>query len=297
LAAVLIAAAQVGLARGPYAPDNPLATGLDEEQKIALESIALQPEMIHPSILEVSRNGDLLVQLPALWADFELRVAPLLEPYDEDERKALQHLMRQPGLVDQLAARVGGDESDLDVLLAPYPEALRDVAHAALRDHPQLLVGLQSQVEAAVDAFELLIAGRPPGTRDAFREVVGEPALTSLLIEHFDVSQQLGGAATVDTQGTLAQLVALRREVVQARREAEAARERRRRALEQAQKLAAERAEQRRVEQATRRLYWGQYPYWGSSSCWYGDPLYDPYWSVGHGRCWYPWYRYGRYRW
>jgi hypothetical protein len=258
--------------------------------------MALQPEYLHPSLLEVSRNGDLLVQLPALWADFELSVAPLLAPYDDDDRAALQHLMRQPGLIDLLADRVGSDAADLGTALDPYPEALREVAAVMLSEHPQLLLGLQDRTQHAVEAFEALIADRPPNTRDAFREVIGEPVLTSLLIEHAYVSQMLGGSAVVDGPGTLEQLASLRRQAVEGKREAEAAAERRRIALEQAQKLAAQREAQRKAERRARHLYWGRYPYW-RSSCWHGDPFFDPYWSVGHGRCWYPWYRYGHRRW
>ncbi|MBW2698190.1 MAG: hypothetical protein JRE70_17035 [Deltaproteobacteria bacterium] len=293
-ALVLLALLSFGAtsSQGPFVSEHPLEKGLTREQRIALESIALQAEILHPSVLEVSRNADLLLRLPALWADFELSVAPLFAPYDDDERAALQHLMRQPGLVELLADRVTSGEGDLEAALEPYPEALRDVARAALSNHPELLLGLRAQTQGAVLAFEALIATRPPDTRDAFREVVGEPVLTSLLIEHPDVSLMLGGAAVVDGPGTLEQLALLRRQVVEKKREAQAAAERRRRALEQAQQRIAEQEAERRTERRARRLYWGRYPYW-SSSCWYGDPFYDPYWSVGHRRCFYPWYRYG----
>ena len=295
--ALLLAFASGAFARQPLAPELSLAEGLTPAQAVALETIALQPTSLHPAIVEVAVNGQILVVLPTLWSDFEVAIQPLLATYDEDERRALQDLMHYPGLIGDLVYDAENDsDADLDARLAAYPEPIRGVARTVALHHQPMLRSLVAAVDAAVAGFERIIADAPPETQQAFREVVAEPQLVSLLVEHFGATEQLGGAARVDRSGTLAQLAEMHTLVSTRKKEAEARAAMQRAAAEAAQKAAAEQEAQRAEERRRRRLYYGHYPYWGSSACWYGDPAFDPYWRWGSSRCWYPWRGYGR-RW
>ena len=295
--ALLLASAHTAWARQPLAPEHPLAQGLTAAQAVALETIALQPEPLHPAIVEVAVNDHLVILLPTVWSDFEVSVQPLLAMYDEDERRALQDLMRYPGLLRDLVYDAENEtDGDLDSRLAAYPERIRSVARTVATQHQPMLRSLVADVDAAVGGFERVIAGAPPETQQAFREVVAEPQLISLLVDHFGTTQQLGGAARVDRPGTLARLAELHALVLARQQEAEARAAMQRAAEEAARKAAAEREAQRAEQRRRRRLYYGRYPHWGSSACWYGDPAFDPYWHWGSSRCWYPWRGYGR-RW
>ncbi len=293
-------AAALGLAAAasapePLAPELPLEQGLSPAQAAALEEISVQPESLHPAIVEAAVNGQILVQLPNVWSDFEVAVQPILEQYDEDERRALQDLMRYPGLLEAL---VWDDESespeDLDARLEAYPEQIRDVARTVATEHQRMLRSLVKQVDKADAGFERVIAGAPANTQQAFREIVAQPPLASLLLEQFDATEQLGGAARLDRAGTLKQLAEMRTVVLQRRKAAEERAARQRAAQEALKKAEAERKAQRRAERRRSRLYSGRYPYWGSSACWYGDPAFNRSWRWGSSRCWYPWRGYAR---
>ena len=131
--------------------------------------------------------------------------------------------------------------------------------------------------------------------RGAQLMVAGPPVVLHATME--DVTkEQLGGAARIDRPGTLAQLAEMHALVLARKKEAESRAAMEHAAEVAARQAAAEREAQQREERRRRRLYYGRYPYWGSSACWYGDPAFDPYWRWGSSRCWYPWRGYGR-RW
>lgn len=274
-------------------PDHPLEKGLSAADRRVLEEMSQQPEGLQVALLEVAKRGDLLVRIPALWADFDVGIEPLLADYGEDERAALLHLVRHPGLLEALVGDVPHGEPELREIVQAWPPEIREFAVVAGRDHRDLLAAIAARTQTAVAAFETLIRTAAPETRSAFRSVVAQPALTELLVDHLAVSEYLGGASRLDPEGTRRQLADLGRAVSRARQEAEARAERQRAAEARA---AAERAEAERRRDAERRawrLYHGRYPYWGARGCWYDDPFYDPWWPRSHNRCWYPWYGYG----
>jgi hypothetical protein len=281
----------------PQVPDHPLMSSMSNEDKVAFETIASQPEALHSAILEVATHEHILVQLPALWNDFELAVGGTVQELDEEDRKALQHLVQHPGLLEALVEGGPHDQIVLRRRLEAYPNEIAEVALNAGLDHYGLVSTLHAEVAVAVHDFEALIGTSSPRTQAAFREVVGYPQLTSLLIEQLEATRQLGGAMRVDPEGTTASFAILGSDVRRARLQAEEEAEQRRIAEERARREAAAREAQRRAERRANRLYWGRYPYWGSSACWYGDPHFHHYRYMGHRRCWYPWHRYRRAWW
>jgi len=296
---VLVLAAAVSLgAERPLVPDSPLANGLSPQDHLALESIALEPVHWQADIFAVVLHGEVLVQLPAIWNDFEVAVQPAVASFSDGERAALQDLMRYPELIETLI-RVGpSDPETLQRELASYPESIREVATVAGSDFQPLMVVLADHLKVAHDAFESLLSGLPSQTREAYRRLAGDPALFATLIEHMSVSERLAGSYRVDPVAARSELAQLRRQVLESQEQRKLDEERER----ELERLRAERKEQRKRERRWRRyersLYYGSYPYWGSS-CWYGDPFYGHRWRR-YGwysrRCWYPWHRYRR-RW
>ena len=290
-----VATAVAGLAGlgagGPFAPDHPLTKGLPDRDQIALESLAAEPEDLHPAIVTVAMSEDKLVQLPALWTDFDVSVRPLLDGYAESDQAAIQDLLRHPGLVRDLVGARPDDAEGLRTVVARYPQAVRSIAIDAAQDHRELLVGLLERVDRAVKAFEALIASTPPETQQAFRTVVGHADVTSLLIDHIRATERLAGSGRVDRAATVAELAGLGAQVAERKRLA-AEEDARRRADEERRRR--EKEEQQRRGRLYRANAW--YPYWGASSCWYGDPYYRTRYRGVGARCWYPWSRY-RHRW
>jgi hypothetical protein len=282
---------------GPLLPDHPLTASMASADRIAFESIAAQPESLHPAILLVASHEHVLVQLPAVWRDFELELAPQIEGFDEDERRALQHLLTHPGLLDALVEGGPHDEAELLQRLEAFPEEVREVALVAGLEHYGAMNDLHGQIDRAVARFERLIRPEPAEVQAAYREVVGHPQLTSLLLDQIEATQQIGGAMRAEPKRTPERFASLGRDVRRARKQAEEEAERRRIAEERARREAAALEAQRRAERRARRLYWGRYPYWGSSACWDGDPFIHHYGYGGHRHCWYPWHRYRRVWW
>ncbi len=271
---------------------HPLDDGLDRGQREALERIALQPLALHPAIVEVASHEILLLRIPTLWSDFELAVEPLIHHYDIDERSTLQILLRHPGLVEAIVAGGPAGEPELRRRVAGYPPAIRERAVIAGREHYGLLRGLSEHTAAAGRAFEQVIAGSPPETQRAFREVIARPELVSLLIEEFDAAQQLAGAARVDRPGTVARLGSLQRDLQRQQRQAAE----RRQAAEAAEQREQQAREQRaRAHRERHRAHDRFDPDWGGA-CWYGAPSIDSDRRLSRRHCWYPWHRYGR-RW
>ena len=110
-------AAAAGAFERALVADHPLAKGLGERERLALEAIALQPGSLHAMLLSVAAHAELLVQLPATWNDLALadpsndRFEQLLAGLAPAQRGAFREFVGYPELATLLLENIRVSES------------------------------------------------------------------------------------------------------------------------------------------------------------------------------------------
>ena len=187
----LLLAALFGLVSPASA--NPLDS-IDEDDREALEAVALYPEDVREHALQVASEPALLIDLQKLQERSQDDFRDLLGPYSQDDQEQLFELSRYPDLVEAIAR--GGEKSraELERIAADYPE---DVRAAALRqgsEHHKVVSRMHALLADFDGRFGDLIEDLPPARQQAFRGMLRTPELLSLLTEHTAMTVLLGDA-------------------------------------------------------------------------------------------------------
>jgi hypothetical protein len=299
----LISTALPGAASALKAPPAQLRDLEDADRK-ALETIAGHPAPLRDAVLRASTHVDALVETQRIQeqssASFQERIGKL----DRKEQEQIWNVVREPGLLDELATEERPSREQLDEIAARHPEDLAPAIRAVGAEHHDLLVDISQIHEHANDRFEASIADLDDDTQQAFRDLVKEPELLSVLVRRVNLVVRLGDSYRKNPNDTRSYLAALSEDV--ARRNAAAEKEWKER-MEKDPKAAAE------LEQASRdyadengydyreltdpsvrtrvsvNVY--PYPYWFGYPYWYSDVYLYPYgW-------WYPYPPYFGYYW
>jgi hypothetical protein len=191
---------------------GPLQAVRDEDRG-ALEVLALYQEPLRTALLEVARRPQTLIALERLQGETRKGFRELIEPLPEEERDQLWELVRYPALVESLAGAEGKTPREIEELAREHPEEIRAAALAVSRDHPDLLREIQ-RLQAGFEAeFETLVRGLDEDGQAAFRAALAHPELLEILSAHMHLSVLLGGAWERDPQGLERALASLANEV------------------------------------------------------------------------------------
>src|SRR5262249_46507143 len=210
-----------GTARALKAP-APLSD-LEEADRKAIETIAAQPEHLRDSVLKASLHVDALVETQRIQeqssASFQERIGKL----DRKQQEQMWDLVREPGLLDELATEETPDRDQLDEIAARHPEKLSPAIHEFGAEHHEMLVEIAEIHHRASDRFDAAIADLDPEPQQAFRNLVDEPELLSVLVRRVNLVVRLGDSYRQDPKTTRSYLSALAEDV--ARRNADSEKE------------------------------------------------------------------------
>jgi hypothetical protein len=298
----LIACVVPGPARALKAP-APLSE-LEEADHKALETVAGHSETLRDAVLKASLHVDALVETQRIQeqssASFQDRIGKL----DKKQQEQIWELVREPQLLDELATEDTPSRAELDAIAERHPDSLSDAIHSFGAKHHDLLVDIADVHHRASDRFDAVISDFDEDTQQAFRKLVDEPELLSVLVRRVNLVVRLGDSYRKHPKDTRSYLAALADDV--AKRSAESEKEWKKR-IESDPKAAAE-LDQAARDYADERGYdydeltspevrnrvvvvVNPYPFWFGYPIWYSDVYYYPY---GY---WYPYPLYfGYYR-
>lgn len=271
-----------------------------EEDRSALETLALYQEPARTTLLEVARHPQTLIALERIQEGTRRDFNALIEPLAEEDRKQIWELVRYPALIGDLA--VGGEKTraEVEAIAQRYPEETRAAAVVIATEHRDLLLEIYALESAFQTEFDALVSGLPKAGEAAFRAILERPELLEILTAHMHLSVLLGEAYARDPERLDAALASVANDV--ATRTA-SAQEEWIRTLEEDPEARAELeaaaeayAEEEAIdyEEVTETRYETQvnvvvhpYPYW------FGFPTPFFGFHVGfYSYAWYPWYWY-----
>jgi len=289
----LIAMALPGTARALKAP-GPLSD-LEEADRKALETIAAQPEHLRDAALKASLHVDALVETQRIQeqssASFQERIGKL----DKNQQEQIWNIVREPGLLDELATEEKPSSSQLDEIAKRHPESLASAIRANGAKQHDLFVDVAQIHRRAAERFDAAISDLDADTQQAFRDLVDKPDLLSVLVKRVNLVVKLGDSYRKNPKDTRSYLTAFAKDVE--KRDAAAAKEWKEK-IESDPKASAE------LDQAAREysdengydyeeltspqartrvtVVVNPYPYWFGYPYWYADYYVYPY---GY---WYP---------
>jgi hypothetical protein len=280
-----------------FAPQGALAT-LGDEDRDALETIAAYPEEARDAVLEAALHPETLVEMELIQARSSEAFRRLLAARlgeGRDAQRGVWDLVRQPGLIGDLAEGGRKSPSQLRAIAQRYPEELEPTILEFGGERHELLVEIQELGLEADREFAELIAPTPLRAQAAFRELVDRPELVSILARHVRLTVLLGDAYRADRPSARQSLDRLSEEV--ARRNRRAGEEWTRslsndsEAMAELEEAAAVYAEEEgyEVEELTDpevtvhvSLHVDPYPYW------YGYPHWYAHLGIYRYGYWYP---------
>jgi hypothetical protein len=268
----------------------PKLSELEESDRKALETIAGHSEPLRDAVLKASLHIDALVETQRIQeqssASFQERIAKL----DKKQQEQIWEIVREPGLLDELATDERPSRAQLDEIAARHPAELSDAISAFGGKRHDLLVDIAQIHRRASDRFDAAVADLDEETQQAFRRLVDEPELLSVLVRRVNLVVRLGDSYRKDPRDTRKYLSALADDV--AKRNAAAEKEWQKR-IESDPKAAAELDQAARdyaeengydydelTDPAVRTrvsVSVNPYPFWFGYPVWYSDVYLYPY--------------------
>ena len=298
----LIAIALPGAASALRTP-APLSD-LEEADRKALETIASHPESTRESVLKASLHVDALVETQRIQEQSSASFQDRLGKLDKKQQEQIWEIVREPGLLDELATDERPSRSELDEIAKRHPESLAPAIRSVGAKHHDLLVDIAEIHHRANERFDVAVADLDPEAQQAFRDLVDKPELLSVLVRRVNLVVRLGDSYRKNPKDTRTYLAALSDDVAKRNAAAEkawkdriendpeAAAELDSAARDYAEEQGYDYEELTSPEARTRvTITVNPYPFWFGYPYWYSDVYLYPY---GY---WYPYAPYfGYYR-
>jgi len=285
----LVAIAPFSAARAFKAP--PQLGGLEEADRKALETIAGHDAPLRDAVLKASLHIDELVETQRIQeqssASFQERIAKL----DKKQQEQMWEIVREPGLLDELTA----EDPQLDEIAARHPDSLAPAIRTFGAENHDMLVDVAQIHHRANERFDAALSDLDPDTQQAFRDLVDQPELLSVLVHRVNLVVRLGDSYRKNPNDTRSYLSALAADV---ENRTAADREEWKKRIESDPKAAEELDEAARdyadengydYDELTRpevrsrvTVVVNPYPFWFGYPIWYSDAYFYPY---GY---WYP---------
>ena len=204
----LIALALPGAASALKAPP-PQLRELEEADRKALETIAGHSEPLRDAVLKASLHVDALIETQRIQeqssASFQERIGKL----DKKQQEQVWEVVREPGLLDELATEERPSRSHLDAIAERHPKELAPAIHAVGDKHHDLLLDVAQIHDRASVRFDAAIADLDDETQQAFRALVNQPELLSVLVRRVNLVVRLGDSYRKNPKDTRSYLSAL----------------------------------------------------------------------------------------
>jgi len=167
---------------------------IHDDDREALEALAVYPEDVRGHALEVATEPGVLVELQDLQDDSQKTFRDLLDPYAQSDQEQLFELSRYPDLVEAIARGGPKSRGELERIAADYPEDVRDAVLRQGGERHRVVSRMHALLEDFDHRFAELIEDLAPPKQQAFRTLLGTPELLSLLSEHTQMTVLIGDA-------------------------------------------------------------------------------------------------------
>lgn len=173
-------------------PGGSLLAQLAEEEKDAVNALAMYPEDTRLAILESSKYPEALIKMQRLQSQTSTSFQELLSGYSKSAQEMIWDVTRYPGLAERLVAEGRGSRSNIEAILKDYPEAVADNALNAGMQYLPLLEEINRLQRSADKAFDEVLRDYPPTAQDALNKLLDLPEVLTILTDNIDLTLLVG---------------------------------------------------------------------------------------------------------
>lgn len=277
-----------------------LLNSLSEEERSAVEAIALYPKEERSAVLEVSKYPETLVRMQNIRKKSEEEFKKILTPMDEEDQKEMFDITRYPDLMAEIGSgNKKKNNKEMEKILSKYPEEIHNTAKHVNKTHFDDLTSINQLHQASDQKFDFMLKDYPSETQKAYDVLLGLPEVLTILTDNISTTILLGDIYKHHPQQLEEELdslnVVLAEQKAREFNEWKESMENDPEAKAEYEKASKEFArdqgyDETSYQQPVTNVYvnyvWRPYPYWFGWPWWYG---YE---------CWYPypaWYHWGYY--
>ena len=173
-------------------PGGSLLAQLAEEEKDAVNALALYPEDTRLAILESSKYPEALIKMQRLQSQTSESFQGLVADYSKSTQEMIWDVTRYPGLVERLVAEGRGSRNAIDGILKDYPDAVAENARSAGMQYLPLLEEINRLQRSADEAYDALLKDYPPAAQEALNTLLGLPEVLTLLTDNIELTLLVG---------------------------------------------------------------------------------------------------------
>jgi hypothetical protein len=164
----------------------------DEERK-AVEAIALYPENQRTAILEAAMHPEVLVRMQNLQNKSETEFQEILFPLTRADQENFYDLARSPQLIEDMGSgNTKKSRTEMSEILSKYPKDMHESANEVNDKQFKTLLTVRDLFKKSNDKFEDLLLGYPPKTQQAYRTLLEVPEVLEILTDNMTTTVLLG---------------------------------------------------------------------------------------------------------
>lgn len=176
-----------------WAQQDQLSQLTTEEERKAVEAIALYPENQRTAILEAAMHPEVLVRMQNLQSKSESEFQEILFPLTRNDQENFYDLARSPQLIEELGrGDIKKSKTEMAELLNKYPKDLHESANEVNDKQFKTLLTVRDLFKKSNNKFEDLLLGYPPKTQDAYRTLLEVPEVLEILTDNMTTTVLLG---------------------------------------------------------------------------------------------------------
>lgn len=276
-----------------------------DEDHLLIQSLALYPDATIKVILDATTQPDALVRIGSIRKNTESQFREIISPFDQNVQAQFYEVARYPDLVEALVLDGKQSKSDIQLILARFPEDIHDEALGLGRKRYEELVAIHQLSVTANRAFQAVADEYPYAEKSALEQLVQMPDVLDILMNNFQATVALGGMYKRNPEGVWHLADSIQTEVANERARELADwktnLENDPDAQKEFQSAAANFADENGYDSRAYRAplndasfyypypmpfqsysYWFGYPWWYSHAMWYPMPYWS-YWGFYYG--------------
>ncbi len=276
--------------------DQVMMKQIQHDNQATVDAIAMYPSGTRGDILEAAKYPEVIVRLNSMQKQSRDQFSELIATYTQDEQEKIWNLTRYPALISELVNGRRKSDAEIDAIVSRYPVEIRKTAADEAARNYDLLVQIDQSNNAYLANLDKMLLSYPLPTAGAFRNLIRQPDILSILFDNMQMTVVLGDLYKTDPQYVLFETDSLNQVLTQ--QNAQGAQDWQQSLSQdpQAQQEYTQAAEEYAQDGGYQSSEYSQeltpdvtnyqtYPYnwWFGYPTWYTTPCWDPY------PFWYDW--------
>ena len=172
--------------------DKSLLSQINEENKSAINSIAMYPEGMRTTIFNACQYPEIIVRLSSMQKKTNADFTEMLSPYSKEEQEKIWNLTRYPDLISKLSNGSKKSESEINAITEAYPKDVQEAAILEGTKNYDLLTRIDQSNKKYNTDFEQMLKEYPASATIAFKELLKQPAILAILSDNMHMTIVVG---------------------------------------------------------------------------------------------------------